>query len=139
MSNSLIINARHQLQWHQRLVCDTSTALMWGGWLCLWRPFLAAAGTLGNLPAVAIKLLGGASPLTLVYSVVALAASSLTLLLWNLLPAKRAKETQQVRTLQDYAQHFQLSPAAIEQGRGASICVVHHDADGRIVGIEAKA
>jgi poly-beta-1,6-N-acetyl-D-glucosamine biosynthesis protein PgaD len=138
MSTSLIINARRQLHWQQRLFSDTSTALMWGGWLYLWRPFLAAAGALSNLQPMLVKLLGGTSPATLVYSLVALVGSSGTLLLWNLLPARKACTAQREQSLPDYAAHFQLPVQAIVQGRSASVCVVHHDADGRIVGIETR-
>jgi poly-beta-1,6-N-acetyl-D-glucosamine biosynthesis protein PgaD len=139
MSTSLIINARHQLRWHQRLASDTSTAVMWGGWLYLWRPFLAAADALGNLQPLAIKLLGGSSPATLIYSLMALVCSSGTLLLWNRLPARKAREAHSVRTLNDYAAHFALPEQTIVEGRSASVCVVHHDANGRIIGIEARA
>lgn len=139
MSTTLIINARRQLHWQQRLFSDTSTALMWGGWLYLWRPFLAAAGALSNLQPLAIKLLGGSSPATLIYSLVALVGSSGTLLLWNLLPARKAREAQRVQTLRDYAAHFALPEHTIVAGRSANVCVVHHDAEGRIVGIETRA
>jgi len=139
MSTSLIINARNQLHWQQRLFSDTSTAVLWGAWLYLWRPFLAAAGALSGLQPLLIKLLGGTSPATLVYSLVAIAGSSGTLLLWNQLPARKARETQRVRTLRDYASHFELPEQTIVQGRNAAISVVHHDASGRIVGIETRA
>ena len=39
-TNSLIIDLRRQLPWHKRYVSTTSTAMMWGGWLLLWRPFV---------------------------------------------------------------------------------------------------
>ena len=38
-SNNLIIDLRRQLPWHKRYVSTTTTAMMWAGWLLLWRPF----------------------------------------------------------------------------------------------------
>ena len=39
-ANSLIIDVRHQLPWHKRYFSTTTTAMMWAGWLLLWRPFI---------------------------------------------------------------------------------------------------
>lgn len=141
MSDSLIINARQHLRWHQRLLSDSSTAIMWGGWLYLWRPIITTVGALTtSVQPFVSKLMGGASPVSLELSVVALVGSSGTLLLWNhLLPARKAKAAQQANTLRDYANHFQLPEQKILEGRGAAICTVYHDANGQIVGLEANA
>ena len=39
-ANSLIIDVRRQLPWHKRYFSTTTTAMMWAGWLLLWRPFI---------------------------------------------------------------------------------------------------
>ncbi|HEX6592911.1 MAG TPA: poly-beta-1,6-N-acetyl-D-glucosamine biosynthesis protein PgaD [Moraxellaceae bacterium] len=142
MSDSLIINARQHLRWHERLFSDASTAMLWGVWLWLWRPVLSTVNWLAALGAsfqpTLMKLLANGSPLNIEGGVVALVGTSGTLLLWNLLPARKA-EAPQVHTLRDYAGHFQLPEQDILAGRASSVCVVHHDEQGRIVRIEQRA
>lgn len=142
MSDSLIIDARHRLRWHQRLFSDATTAMLWGFWLWLWRPVLHTLAWLGGLglsayPALS-KLFAAGSPVDLEYSVAALAGTSGTLLLWNLLPARRA-HMPPTQGLHDYARHFGLSADTLLAGRAARVCVVHHDEQGRIVRIEPRA
>jgi poly-beta-1,6-N-acetyl-D-glucosamine biosynthesis protein PgaD len=85
-----------------------------------------------------LKLLASCSPVDLQGSVVALAGTSGTLLLWNLLPARKACAPE-VHSLGDYARHFELPEQELQAGRETSVCVVHHDDDGRIIRIEARA
>lgn len=140
MSDSLIINARHQLRWHQRLFSDASTAMLWGAWLWLWRPVVGTFNWLWSLGAsfhpALLKLLGGA--INFEGSVVMLAGTSGTLLLWNMLPSRKA-QAREVHVLRDYARHFQLSEQDVLKGRASSICVVHHDEQGRIIRIDHQA
>lgn len=142
MSDSLIINARHHLQWHTRLFSDTSTAMMWGCWLYLWRPVVSTLNWVANMgfgvrPFAALA--STTMPISWELSAMALVGASGSLLLWNLLPTRKARETHKVQNLSDYATHFQLPEHHIAAGRETSVCVVHHDAEGRIVHIEAKA
>jgi poly-beta-1,6-N-acetyl-D-glucosamine biosynthesis protein PgaD len=142
MRDSLIINARHQMRWYQRLFSDASTAMLWGFWLWLWRPVLSIFAWLGSFGAsfqpTLIKLVSNGSPLNIEGSMMALVGTSGTLLLWNLLPARKA-ETPKVMTLRDYAAHFELPELEIINGRASSVCVVHHDEDGRIVRVDSRA
>lgn len=143
MSKSLIINARHHLRWHQRFFSDASTAMLWGGWLWMWRPLLNIFSWLSTRGAgfhhLLIKLLANGSPVSIGGSMMALVGTSGTLLLWNLLPAQKACASPQANTLRDYALHFELPEQEIITGRATSVCVVHHDEAGRIIRIEAKA
>lgn len=145
MPDSLIIDARHRLRWHQRLMSDASTAMLWGGWLWLWRPLLSAANwlgsvgsTVGNLHPLLAGLLGASAAINVEGPLLTLAGTSGTLLLWKMLPARKPTAPAP-RELQDYARHFQLPPATIEAGRRTSVCVVHHDAQGRIVRIDMRS
>lgn len=142
MSDSLIINARHQMPWHQRLFSDASTAMLWGFWLWMWRPLLSIFTWLGSLGAsfqpTFMKLLANGSPVNLEGSVMALVGTSSTLLLWNMLPASKTA-ARNTHTLRDYAAHFELPEQDILAGRDTSVCVVHHDDSGRIIRIEKKA
>ena len=140
MSTSLIINARHRLRWHQRLVSDVSTAALWGGWLSLWAPLLRSSAWIAEVGArsqpALLKLHATGSPLEMRY-VVALVGTSGTLLMWNRLPARRVP-TAEVTSAKDYARHFELSERELAAGRRASVCVVHHDESGRIVQVECR-
>lgn len=138
MSHPLIINVRQQLHWQQRLFSDASTAMLWGLWLWLWRPVLSTLNWLAGMGAgMQPTLLKLMLPASVEGGVVALVGTSGTLLLWNLLPARRAA-AQPGPDLAAYAQHFQLPVQAIEAGRESRICVVHHDAQGRILRIEPR-
>ena len=139
MSTSVIIDARDRLRWHQRFACDASTAALWGGWLWLWAPLLKAGGSLAQLgvavPPWIPKLLPAVDAGSLPLSLLALAGTSGTLVVWRNLPVRKAS-TGESLSVAEYARHFQLPEQAIEAGRGAATCVVHHDAEGRIARIE---
>lgn len=140
MTGSLIINARDRLRWHQRLGSDVSTLVLWGVWLRLWYPVLRtlafATTELGvHHRVVGIGHLSGASAVGLPRYAMALVGMSGSLLLWNRLPALKVC-TPELRSVGDYARHFELPEEEILGGRSARVCVVHHDAGGRIVRVE---
>lgn len=141
ISGSLLINARHRLRWHQRLLSDASTALLWSGWLWLWLPLLRAYASLVHLGARITPALEKAFVLGsedgLQYSVAALIGASGTLIVWNRLPAPRMCAAP-APSLRDYARHFQLPEHELRAGREAAVCVVHHDEHGRIVRLERR-
>ena len=134
MNHALIIDARQQLHWHQRLFSDTSTAMMWGIWLLLWRPVLVFTWLISmHHPASLLHLVSIASfeeAMTALFSAVA------ALLLWSTLPSDKVKNPAS-RTLDDYARHFKMQPSQIEASRAQNICVMHHDEQGNIVRIES--
>ncbi len=140
MNDGLIINARHNLTWYVRLGSDATTAMMWAGWLYLWRPLMQMLILLNSWGAsfrmTATKVLCNTPTLSLEGSIIALLGTSSTLLLWSLLPSKQVKSAHQVSTLRDYARHFELPEQQIRLGRDTSVCVVHHDAEGKITHIE---
>jgi poly-beta-1,6-N-acetyl-D-glucosamine biosynthesis protein PgaD len=142
MSGSPIIDARDRLPWHRRLWSEASTFLMWGAWLKLWFPVLrslarsADFGVLHRVSHLALSSAGSAHDLP--RYAFALAGTSGTLLLWNRLPAVKVTSPEP-RSDGDYARHFAIDERELESGRASSICVVHHDASGRVVRIERRA
>jgi poly-beta-1,6-N-acetyl-D-glucosamine biosynthesis protein PgaD len=142
MSTSIIIDARARLSWHQRIAWEASTAALWGGFLWLWAPLLKTGASLArlgiDLPPWLPNLLPAGSAGSLPLSIVALAGTSGTLMALNKLPVRRP-QADEALPVAEYARHFQVTEQLIEDGRNASICVVHHDADGRIAGIECRA
>jgi poly-beta-1,6-N-acetyl-D-glucosamine biosynthesis protein PgaD len=141
MSTSLIIDARDRLPWHQRFAWDASTAALWGGWLWLWAPLLRASDSLARVdPSIhpwIMKLLRALGAGNLSLAAVALAGTSTTLVAWRNLPVRRPA-ARAALPVAEYARHFELPEQVIEAGRGAAVCVVHHDADGRIARIECR-
>ena len=138
MNNSLIINIRQQLEWHQRLISDSSTALMWAMWLYLWRPIIAISGAHAvNHHPTLFGFVADISPAMLSSIIAVVIFGAVGLLLWARLPSTRIKPMAH-KTLTDYARHFQLSKQEIIAGREAQICTVHHDAHGRIIAIRPQ-
>jgi poly-beta-1,6-N-acetyl-D-glucosamine biosynthesis protein PgaD len=144
MSTSIIIDARNRLSWQQRFAWEASTAALWAGWLWLWAPLVKTGVTFASigfaLPPWLPTLFPAGSPGSLPLSIVALAGTSGTLMALNKLPMRRqlADEVDDALPVSEYARHFQVPETVIEAGRSAAICVVHHDADGRIAGIECR-
>jgi poly-beta-1,6-N-acetyl-D-glucosamine biosynthesis protein PgaD len=142
MSTSLIIDARNRLSWSQRFAWDASTAALWGGWLWLWAPLLKTGVTLARLgfelPPWLPNLFPAGGTGSLPLSIVALAGTSGTLMALNKLNARKP-QADDALPVAEYAKHFQVPERVIEAGRDAAICVVHHDADGRIARIECRA
>jgi poly-beta-1,6-N-acetyl-D-glucosamine biosynthesis protein PgaD len=145
MSESVIINVRRQLHWQRRFFSDATTAMLWGFWLWLFRPvfgILASfVGTGLGLQHSLLTALTVVAPTSLETTALALVATSAILLLWNVAAAKLApgdsSSATQASALPDYASHFGMTSAEVAQLRSNRICVVHHDEQGRIVGIEA--
>ncbi len=133
MPHNLIINARDALSWPQRLGGHAGTLLLWALWLWLWQPLLKAINALlhwgfnARLPLLSNISVEGPA--------LTLAGTALALLLWNQLPRRQTPQARLQPSLDDYAGHFGLSVQAVSQGQAQQICVVHHDAQGRIVAI----
>jgi poly-beta-1,6-N-acetyl-D-glucosamine biosynthesis protein PgaD len=135
-NNSLSIDLRRQLPWHKRYASNTSTAVMWGVWLLLWRPALLVMGFLSLQKHHVLEHLFGSFGTGLEHGFTALVACAISLLLWsNYVPAKTVKK-QSAKTLTDYVHHFDLPVQEIEQSRQQKISTVHHDEHGKIIRIE---
>ena len=135
-----IINIRNQLSWYHRLYSDASTLALWSAWLWLCRPaILAAIGMLGVTFGMKHPARGtpadNALP-SLEEMVLLLIGVSALLLLWNRLSREPAVRPR-ITLLPDFERHFGLTAEQIATARDSQRCVVHHDEQGRIVGIEA--
>ena len=133
ISDSVIINVRRQLPWRQRLISDASTAGLWAGFLWLCRPVL---GIFAPTHFVDAHLVSAGASFSAQRMVLALLVVTAGLLLWRKL-ADRRKAPAAAAVSPNYAGHFGLNDLQLHRGRSSQICIVHHDADGRIVGIDA--
>lgn len=140
MQDSLIINVRSELGWHRRLFSDATTAALWGVWLWLCQPAIGAVALMcgTNLGTHFGRVALSCTPASLADSALALAGTAAALLVWKRFSARQARRPKLAQQ-PDYAGYFGLSAQSLEQGRGASVCVVHHDDLGRIVAIQDRA
>ena len=142
MAEKLIINARRDLGWRRRFVSDVLTAGLWVGWILLWIPVFRKLHQVIRLHLdfglAAREVLDTVTPIPLAHSMIALLGTSALLLLWSLLPTRRVGQAHEARTTLDYAHHFGIDEAEINSGRDSRICIVSHDDDGAITGIEVK-
>ncbi|APU49398.1 poly-beta-1,6-N-acetyl-D-glucosamine biosynthesis protein PgaD [Acinetobacter junii] len=135
--NSLIIDLRRQLPWHKRYFSTTTTAMMWAGWLLLWRPFVLVWVLIEiQKTHLAQRLMSGFSN-GIEHGVIALIFCAVILMLWGLLPSKSVSERQTVeKRITDFARYFELSEQEISFGRQQRITIVHHDENGKIIRVE---
>ena len=139
-NKSLIIDLSSQLHWHQRMLSDLCTAMLWGVWFYLWRPITGVIAWLHSwtmlAPPASTKFM--MTGVISIEGLMAVAGAAGTLMLWSLLPKRGVARKPVVNTVEDAAAYFQLPVDSIEQGRQADICRVHHDERGRIVRIETR-
>lgn len=136
-ANSLIIDLRRQLPWHKRYFSTTTTAMMWAGWLLLWRPFILVWVLIELQKTHIAQRLMAAFSDGIERGVVALFMCAIALLLWGLLPAKRVHKKHAIeKTLPEYAHYFELSEQEIQTGRQQKVSIVHHDENGKIIRVE---
>jgi poly-beta-1,6-N-acetyl-D-glucosamine biosynthesis protein PgaD len=102
-------------------------------WLC--RPVL---GIFAPKHFVDAHLVSAGAPFAAEKIVLALLAVTAALLLWRKLADRRKAPAAADRT-PNYAAHFGLNDLQLHRGRSSQVCVIHHDAEGRIVGIDAVA
>jgi poly-beta-1,6-N-acetyl-D-glucosamine biosynthesis protein PgaD len=133
----LIIDLRRQLPWHKRYFSTTTTAMMWAGWLLLWRPFILVWVLIELQKTHIAQRLMAAFSDGIERGVVALFMCAIALLLWGLLPAKRVHKKHAIeKTLPEYARYFELSEQEIQTGRQQKVSIVHHDENGKIIRVE---
>ncbi|NNP71527.1 poly-beta-1,6-N-acetyl-D-glucosamine biosynthesis protein PgaD [Acinetobacter defluvii] len=136
MKSNLIIDLRQQLPWHKRYLSNTSTAMLWGVWILLWRPLLLLIGVLGIHKPHIVNNIISAFTLILQHGLIALMVCALSLLLWNrFIPAKIPNQVQS-KAIPDYAEHFSLNVQQIETGRQQKVSTVYHDENGKIISIQ---
>lgn len=139
MREKFIINARRDLRRRHRWLSDVLTAGLWIGWILLWLPVFRKLREVVRLHVdfelAAREVLDTVTPISITHSLVALIGTAALLLLWSLLPKRKATHAEGTLTTADYARHFALDEAAIQAGRASRVCIVRHDEEGAITGI----
>ncbi|MDM1246409.1 MULTISPECIES: poly-beta-1,6-N-acetyl-D-glucosamine biosynthesis protein PgaD [Acinetobacter] len=135
-ASNLIIDLRQQLPWHKRYISTTSTAMLWGVWILLWRPLLLLIGVIGIQKPHIVHNIMQAFTVILQHGLIALMVCALSLLLWNRFIPAKTPEQAKTKSLSDYAEHFALNEQEIDEGRHQKISIVHHDEHGKIISIQ---
>ncbi len=138
ISNHLIIDVRHKLPWRQRIVSDTGTAGLWMAWLWLCRSGIGVIGLLrvaATHPA-ALGLIAAGSAAVLFSGALTIGGASGALWLWNKIVGGQHEEAPV--SAPNYAAYFGISDPQLHRCRSAQVCIVHHDAEGRILAIETE-
>lgn len=139
MREQFIINARGSLRRRHRWLSDVLTAGLWIGWIFLWLPVFRKLREVVRLHVdfelAAREVLDTVTPISITRSLVALIGTAALLLLWSMLPKRKATHAHATLTTFDYARHFAIPETELEAGRDSRICVVGHDEAGAVTGI----
>ncbi len=135
---SMIIDVRDQLPRHKRFFTTSTTLLLWGCWLLLWQPVMNQLGLLDTQSDRLVDKVLHAFFSIIEHGFIAILVCAVMLWLWShFIPANTVKHTT-VKPLAEYAQEFAVTESEIQQARQQKVVTVHHDASGKIIGIESN-
>ena len=132
-----IIDHRNELPWHQRYASTTSTALLWGIWILLWRPVMIILGFIGVKNPHIVEHILGLFLSAIEKGILFLLLAALILLLWNNFVPYKSFKRGEAKTIHDYANYFGFDAAQLKRAREQQIVTIHHDDAGHIVEIES--
>lgn len=107
-------------------------------WLWLCRSGVGVIGLVrvaASHPAT-LGLLAAGSTAVLFRGALTIGGASGALWLWNKVAGSRQDKV--AVTAPNYAAYFGISDLKLHRCRSAQVCIVHHDADGRILAIETE-
>ena len=135
--SSLIIDVRNRLKWHQRIFTDVGTFALWCFWGWLSFPLLALMCNTWIGKHVKSSDVFNCTPTSIekyAFSVLSVCAG---LSIWKILSKNSIspKSTQNIKI----EEHFGVTSEKLTAARNSSVCVVHHDAEGRIVQIDSSS
>lgn len=134
-TQTLIIDMRNQLPWHKRYLSNTSTAMLWGFWLFLWRPLVILISFIAIQKPHLIKYFFGTLAHVLENGLTALLACAVSLWLWSHFIPSKTKAQAKDKSIEEYARSFNLDTHELKMSRLQKVATVHHDANGRITHI----
>lgn len=134
-TETLIIDVRDQLPWHKRYLSNTTTAMLWGFWLFLWRPLVILIGYISVQKPHLIEHFFGTIAHVLENGFTALLACAVSLWLWSHFIPSKTKAQAKDKSTEEYARSFNLDTQELKMSRLQKVATVHHDAHGRITHI----
>lgn len=130
--NPLIIDLRDQLPWRKRYLSNTTTLLLWGAWLLLWRPMILVIGLIYAHKVSLLDHLFDTFRLVVENGFTALVACALSLWMWSTLVSPKSKQDAEAKKLDDYAKYFGINQAHLQDARQQKVVYVHHNEEGKI-------
>lgn len=140
MNDKLIIDVRRSLPWRRRAASDLATAAIWALWamLCL-SSFAGHAHAASQTIASAKTLHAGVHlPLPMPNGIGWPIAGLALATLWIVPRLQKPAAPKSLAGTPNYAGHFGLTMSDLDAARATQVCVVHHDASGRIVAVKAS-
>ncbi|NHB57651.1 poly-beta-1,6-N-acetyl-D-glucosamine biosynthesis protein PgaD [Acinetobacter shaoyimingii] len=135
-TDSIIIDLRDQIPWHKRYLSNTGTLMLWFFWILLWQPIAMALGLIEVRHQRFVDQVLDAFFTVVEHGLISIAIFAVVLWLWtHCLPSKAVKHTQ-AKSMQDYAEHYQIDVQSIHRARQQKIVTVYHDESGKIQRVE---
>jgi len=135
-TETLIIDVRNQLPWHKRYLSNTTTAMLWGCWLFLWRPLVIFISYVAIQKPHLIEHFFSAIAHVLENGFTALLACAISLWLWSHFIPSKTKAQAKDKSTEEYARYFNLDARQLKASRLQKVVIVHHDTEGRITHID---
>lgn len=137
---TLIINKRHELPLRKRLVWDSMTALLWIGWIYLWKPLLVVFYGIITLKAepddIADVIVSEIGVIPFENAITMLIATPLVLFVLSRLNRHKAPSEHLIYEPEDYAEYFNLDDSQLEECVNSQLITVYHDDQGHITRLE---
>lgn len=136
----LIINKRRELPRTKRLIWDVATIALWLGFLYLWKPLLIVFYRIITLKTppeeISDWIYENVSSVTFENAVFMLFATPVMLFILSRLNRHQAPSEHLLFEPGDYADHFHVDHAQLEQCAASQLVTVHHDDHGHIIRLD---
>jgi len=134
---TLIINKRHELPRAKRIIWDIITALLWLGFIYLWKPVFQIFYRILTLDAPAEEfadwIYGEISSVTFDHALYMLIGTPIVLFILSRLNRHQAPSEHLIYHSNDYSNYFNIEPAQLQQCVDSQLVTVYFDDHGHII------
>lgn len=132
----VIIDIRHQIPWQKRYLSNMGTLLLWGFWILLWQPIAIALGLIEVQHQLFVDQVLDAFFTVVEHGLMSIVILAVVLWLWTHCIPSESIKNHQAKSMQDYAEHYQMDVQSIHRTRQQKIVTVYHDESGKIKRVE---
>lgn len=137
---TLIINKRHEMPRHKRLIWDILTIALWLGFIYLWKPLLIVFYGIITLsvPAneIADWIYENISSVTFEHAIMMLIATPIVLFVLSRLNRHREPSEHLIYHSEDYSNYFGLSQEELQSSCESQYVTVYHNEHGHIISLK---
>jgi len=134
---TLIINKRHELPRTKRIIWDIITALLWLGFIYLWKPVFQIFYRILTLDAPAEEfadwIYGEISSVTFDHALYMLIGTPIVLFILSRLNRHQAPSEHLIYHSNDYSNYFNIDPTQLQQCVDSQLVTVYFDDHGHII------